>query len=141
MEIKLNKLDVINYDDNNQEHINFKRELLNDENFRRYFGETFMRKADQIFVSSNEMELKKAYLVKDDDLIVGMIRIFSYHQAGYVNIQYAVRPKCRNQGYGTQILKEISEFLLDNNIKCIEGEIDKNNLGSIKVATSLGYQK
>lgn len=141
MEKNLDTLSIVSYDDNIQEHRNFKRELLTDEEFKKYFGEMFIKKADDIFTSSNDLEVKKAYLVKDFDEIVGMIRIFSYHESGVVNIQYAVRPSVRKQGYGSRILKEISNFLIQNNITCIEGNIDKNNIGSLKIATSLGYEK
>lgn len=141
MEKNLDTLSMVSYDDNLEEHRKFKKELLNDESFQKYFGEMFIKKASDIFTSSDHIELKKAYLVKDIDQIVGMIRIFSYHQSGVVNIQYAVRPSVRKQGYGSRILKEISEFLIQNNIRTIEGDIDKNNIGSLKIATSLGYEK
>lgn len=141
MEKNLDTLSIVSYDDNLPEHRKFKRELLTDESFKEYFGEMFIKKADEIFTASNELETKKAYLVKDLDKIVGMIRIFSYHESGVANVQYAVRPSFRKQGYGSKILKELSNFLIQNNIRCIEGDIDKNNIGSLKIATSLGYEK
>lgn len=141
VEKNLETLSIVSYDDSFIEHRKFKRELLSDDLFKEYFGAMFIKNADDIFTSSNELETKKAYLVKDLDEIVGMFRIFSYHQSGVINIQYAVRPSFRKKGYGSRILKELSNFLIQNNIRCIEGSIDKNNISSLKIATSLGYEK
>lgn len=82
------------------------------------------------------------YWVTDENNIIGLVRIFSYHQLGYVNIQYAVLPDYRNLGYGKRILQEFSNYLMmQENIVCVEGEIDKSNIGSIKVATQIGYEQ
>ena len=70
-----------------------------------------------------------------------MIRIFSYHEAGYINLQYAICPSLRNKNYGTKILKEVSHYFLANGIKCIELDIDKTNIGSIKCAINVGFEK
>ncbi|MBD9085238.1 GNAT family N-acetyltransferase [bacterium] len=141
MEQELNTLKLVSYNDQNMEHRKFKRELLNDTLFQEYFGQMFIKKSDDIFQTTDKIEIKKAYLVEDNGQIVGMIRLFSYHESGVVNIQYAVRPCMRRKGYGTKILREFSDFLIKNNIHCIEGDIDKNNIGSIKIATDLEFRK
>lgn len=141
MEKSLGTLTLINYNDDIIEHRSFKRELLNDTEFRKYFGEMFIKLSDDIFVESDELEIKKAYLVLDKDEIVGMVRIFSYHESGVANIQYAVSPSMRKKGYGKLILKEFTTFLLKNGITSIEGEISSSNIGSIKVALDLGFEK
>lgn len=119
--------------------------LLADQEFKKYFGEFFIKNEEQYFETTNDVQIKKVFWVCDtenNDEIVGMVRIYSYHEAGYISIQYAVLPDYRKQGYGKLILKELSEFLLQNkDIRCIEGDIDKTNLGSIKVATSLGFKE
>ena len=141
MERIFDKLMLVSYDNDNLEHRKFKNELLNDEEFRRYFGDMFIKNADDIFQKTDEIELKKAYLVLDNTEIVGMIRIFNYHESGTVTVQYAVSPKFRRQGYGKLILKELTDFLIKNGIKCIKGEINSSNIGSIKIAESLGFKK
>lgn len=142
MEIKLNTLKIINYDTNNINHRQTKYEILKDENFKRYFGEFFIKDSDEYFQSSNNLEPKKVYWVIDENVIIGLVRIFSYHQLGYVNIQYAVLPSYRNLGYGKRILQEFSSYLMEQeNIVCVEVEIDKANIGSIKIATSIGYEQ
>lgn len=85
--------------------------------------------------------MKKVYFIKDNDQIIGLVRFFSYHELGFVNIQYAVLPDYRRQGYGKKIVKELTNYLMKNyDIKCIEADIDKNNVGSIKTVLSVGYQ-
>lgn len=142
MEIKLNTLKIINYDSNNEIHRKAKYEILRDDNFKKYFGDFFIKDSDLYFQDSNSLETKKIYWVTDQNNIVGMVRIFSYHQLGYVNIQYAVLPNYRNLGYGKRILQEFSSYLMSQeNVVCVEGEIDKNNTGSIKIATQIGYEQ
>ncbi|MDD3452928.1 MAG: GNAT family N-acetyltransferase [Bacilli bacterium] len=137
---KLNDLNLIDYDDDNIKHKKFKNLLLSDLDFRNYFGDFFIKNSDNIFSSSEDLEVNKAYLLMDKDMIVGMIRIFSYHEAGFINLQYAVNPELRNLGYGTKILKEITKYFFENNIKCIDLNIDKNNIGSIKCAKNIGFE-
>lgn len=140
MEKNIGKLVITSYDTNNNSHREFKNSLINDLEFKKYFGEFFLKRIDDIFTNSDSLEVDKAYIVLENDKIIGMIRIFSYHQLGFLNIQYAVNPEYRNQGYGKKILKEVSNYFLNNNnIKCISLDIDKNNIGSIKCALDAGY--
>lgn len=111
--------------------------MLKDDDFRRYFGDFFIKNEDLIFDSSDSFEVGKAYLIIEEDQIIGLIRIFSYHEDGYINLQYAVSPSLRNKNYGTKILKEISHYFLKNGIKCIDLDIDKTNIGSIKCAINV----
>lgn len=142
MEQELETLKLVSYDKNNLKHNKAKISLLSDFNFKKYFGDFFLRDADEYFTNSDKIELKKIYLIEDNNDIVGMIRLFSYHELGYINIQYAVLPEYRGFGYGKRILSEITKYIMsDPNIKCVEGDIDKTNIGSIKIATSIGYNK
>lgn len=139
MEKNIGKLVITSYDANNSSHRKFKESLINDLEFKKYFGQFFLKRIDDIFSNSNSLQVDKAYLILENDKIIGMIRIYSYHQLGFLNIQYAVNPQYRNQGYGKKILKEVSNYFLNDNIKCISLDIDKNNIGSIKCALDAGY--
>ena len=138
---QLGEFNLVSYDSKNKKHTEFKYYLLNDELFKQYFGDFFIKKSDEIFDESSNLEVKKAYLIEDRELIVGMIRLFSYHETGFVTLQYAVSPEYRKQGYGTKILKEISNYLFSNGIKCIDLDINKNNIGSIICAENCNYEK
>lgn len=140
MQQNLDNITLVSYDDTNADHRKFKRRLLSDDEFRRHFGDMFIKNADEIFEATENIELKKAYLILKEENIIGMFRIFSYHESGVVNIQYAVDPKQRRQGYGSLILKELTDFLFKNGIECVEGEIDSRNIGSIKVASNIGFE-
>lgn len=141
MEQKLETLSMISFDNDNIMHNKVKREFLFDSDFRKYFGEMFLKDEEKYFKNSDHIELKKVYFIKDNDQIIGLVRFFSYHELGFVNIQYAVLPDYRRQGYGKKIVKELTNYLMKNyDIKCIEADIDKNNVGSIKTVLSVGYQ-
>lgn len=137
----IDRLSIVSYDSNDARHRKFKNDLIKDEEFKRYFGDFFLKRVDDIFTDSEFLEVDKAYLVVDNETIIGMIRIFSYHEAGFINIQYAVAKECRNQGYGKELLREITKYFLNKNIKCISLDIDKNNIGSIKCALNVGYKR
>ena len=141
MQQKLENLTLVSYDDENIEHRRFKRQLLNDEEFKQQFGDMFIKKADEIFQESEKIELKKAYLLLNENDVVGMIRIFNYHESGMIMFQYAVRPKYRNQGYSQMIIKEFTDFLLENNISCVKVEINDDDIGNIEYITSLGFKE
>ena len=141
MEQKLETLTMISFDSNNIMHHKAKREFLLDSDFRKYFGEMFLKNEEEYFANSNGIELKKIYFIQDENQIIGLIRFFSYHELGFVNIQYAVLPDFRKQGYGKKIVREITHYLMNNgSIKCIETDIDKSNIESIKTVLSAGYQ-
>lgn len=63
MEQKLETLKLISFDKNNLEHNVAKRKLLNDDEFKKYFGEFFIKDADNYFNNSDKIELKKVYLI------------------------------------------------------------------------------
>ena len=141
MEQKLETLTMISFDSNNIMHHKAKRKFLLDPDFRKYFGEMFLKNEEEYFANSNTVELKKIYFIQDKNQIIGLVRFFSYHELGFVNIQYAVLPDFRKQGYGKKIVRELTSYLMKNgSIKCIETDIDKSNIGSIKSVLSAGYQ-
>ena len=142
MKIKLDSLIISSYDRTNKNHLNFKLGLYNDEMFINYFGQFFLKKIDEIFDNSNELEVNKAYLIEDNENVVGMIRIFKKSFNGVIELQYLVSKNYRNSGYGTKILKEVSNYLIStNDVTCIKLDIDKTNKGSIVCATKVGYNK
>ena len=56
------------------------------------------------------------------------------------NLNYGVHPNYRNQGYGTKILKEVSDYTLSEKNKGVRISISKTNEYSIKAALSAGYE-
>ena len=59
MEQELETLKLVSYDKNNLKHNKAKISLLSDFNFKKYFGEFFLRDADEYFTNSDKIELKK----------------------------------------------------------------------------------
>lgn len=141
MTIELESLILKSYDNSNNKHQKFKNSLDYDDHFIKFFGQFFIKNIDEIFVPSKELETNKAYIIEEADNVLGMIRIFKKTFNGELTLQYAVSKEYRNQGYGKKILKEISNYFINNkDISCIKLNIDKNNLGSIECAKKVGYE-
>jgi len=142
MELKLDTLTLKSYDSNCDKHTRYKNSLEYDDDFVKYFGHFFIKNIDDIFVASDTLEVNKAYILEDNDEVIGMIRIFKKTFNGVIELQYAVSKEYRKNGYGIKILKEMSNYFMSiKDINCIKLDIDKNNIGSITCATSLGYIK
>lgn len=142
MNIQLDTLVLKSYDSNNNKHTKFKNTLEYDEEFVKYFGNFFIKNINDIFSPSDTLEVNNAYILEDNEEVIGMIRIFNKTFNGVIDLQYAVSRDYRKSGYGKKILKEMSNYFINNkDINCIKLDIDKNNLGSISCATSLGYIK
>ena len=140
MVLELETLVLKSYDNNNNKHTSYKNSLEYDEDFVKFFGHFFIKNIDSIFVHSDTLEVNKAYIIEDNEEVIGMIRIFRKTFNGVIELQYAVSREYRRIGYGTKILKEISDyFMLNNEVNCIKLDINKNNIGSITCAKSLGY--
>jgi len=141
MTLELESLVLKSYDRTNKKHLNFKNGLNYDLLFIKFFGQFFLKNIDEIFVSSIELEINKAYIIEENDDVVGMIRIFKKNFNKEITLQYAVAEDYRNKGYGKKILKEISDYFMTvKDISCIKLDIDKNNLASIDCAEKVGYE-
>lgn len=140
MEIELEKFKLVSYDSKNETHRNCKYKFLKDEQFVKFFGQFFIKNSDEYFSDSNELEIKKVYFIEEEEKIIGLVRFFDIKESGIVDLQYAVNPEYRGLGYGNILLKEVTEYLLNNN-KLIRLDIDKNNLNSIKCAIRNNYEE
>lgn len=136
MTIKLDKLILQSYDNKNEQHRNFKYSILRDESFNKFFGQMFIKNSDEYFKETDNLEVKKIYLIQDEENIIGMIRLFDKNNFDIINLQYAVAPEFRNMGYGKKILKEISEYFKNYTIDL---DINKNNIPSINCAIDSGF--
>ena len=63
MKQKLETLSMISFDDNIM-HNKVKREFLLDSDFRKYFGEMFLKDEEEYFKNSDHIELKKSLFYK-----------------------------------------------------------------------------
>ncbi len=133
-------LQFFSYDFTSPSHHAFVKELISDPNVDKY-----LKNVEGFIYRDTEIPLNNAFLVGKGDNIVGYINL--YEELNTVAMDYAVRPSFRgirnnsNETIGCEILRETSEFILDNYefIRFIRLYIAKSNIRSIKAATRAGF--
>ena len=133
MEIKLNDLQIVSYDSKNGPIKQFIKSIKNDELIKYYCGRYV---ADKIMSSENcsKLLLETGYMITNNNNLIGYIATdkLEYNSVG---LECGVHPLFRNQGYGSKILKEVSDFLLQRDfIEQIDLSIDSENIYSEKCA-------
>lgn len=87
--------------------------------------------------TSDEIELTKGYLVEYNGEIVGYV-YFTNKANGKMYFEYLVLKQFRGQGIGSNILDNVTDYVLELNTDVLELRlsIDKSNLASMKAAES-----
>ncbi|MCG3669003.1 GNAT family N-acetyltransferase [Aliarcobacter butzleri] len=98
-----------------------------------------------------KLKLSKANLEKDyavnlacvfDNVVIGDINIWYTQMKDSVEIGYTFNPKYSNNGYATEALKTIVEYLLtQKGIHRIQANMDARNLSSAKLCEKIGMRK
>lgn len=98
-----------------------------------------------------KLKLSKANLEKDhainlacvlDNVVIGDINIWHTQMKDSVEIGYTFNPKYSNNGYATEALKAIVEYLLtQKGIHRIQANMDARNLSSAKLCEKIGMRK
>lgn len=135
-DIELKTLKLVNFDKKNSSHISF---------FKKLNGDSSIKKRFQGLLSPlvSKEKFGKAFLVGDNNDLVGYIEIGEVDpDDDSVYLRAAVDEDKRGHGYGKRILSETSEYLFDNtDIRSIKLKIADDNIPSMKVAFSGGYEK
>lgn len=132
MEINLESYRLIKYDINNHKHMNFIKKLFNDDNVVFYLGHL-------------EKNVNNAYIVSDyNDNYVGYLSlsdvVVNIKNLTSSTIYYAIDKRYRGMGYGSGLLKEVSEYRLAD-IDMLVMMIDVNNIASLKAAEKAGFNE
>ncbi|MFY4759104.1 GNAT family N-acetyltransferase [Aliarcobacter butzleri] len=98
-----------------------------------------------------KLKLSKANLEKDyavnlacvlDNVVIGDINIWHTQMKDSVEIGYTFNPKYSNNGYATEALKAIVEYLFtQKSIHRIQANMDARNLSSAKLCERIGMRK
>ncbi|WP_323589786.1 GNAT family N-acetyltransferase [Aliarcobacter butzleri] len=98
-----------------------------------------------------KLKLSKANLEKDyainlacvlDNVVIGDINIWYTQMKDSVEIGYTFNPKYSNNGYATEALKAIVEYLFtQKGIHRIQANMDARNLSSAKLCEKIGMRK
>ena len=131
--MKLNNIELVPYSDEYKDVL-IKINNDNSNHFVKQIEERLM-----LGNHTNSFELNSGYLVKIDNNIVGYV-YYSAISNFRMYIEYLILSCYRKKGYGSLLLKESTDYILNNyNIKKICLDIDKSNLASMNTAISCGY--
>ena len=139
MRFSKNGLEFISFN-NSEEHKEFVSDLLSDQDVRKYIPKvnTKIKKKNPNSIYEN------GYIVKNIDTneLIGFV-YFGLPFQKEADINYAVHPDYRLEGYGKRILKTSSEFILekDKSVDNIVLIISPDNLISQRAAQSVGFSK
>ena len=129
--IKLKTLELDDFED----VFEWRKNLITRKMFR-YTGRVDRNKFYDIFVNYlNDLSFIALY----NDNKIGFIRLENMHRGTY-EISINVNPKYRGKGYGKRILNKLLEKKI-NGVDLIFSSIKKNNIPSIKLFLSCGFQE
>lgn len=136
-DIKLQTLKLVGFDKKNDEHISFFKNLNSDFSIKKRFQGLLAP-----LVSNNDC-FGRAFLVSDNDDLVGYIEIGEVDpDDNSIYLRAAIDNNKRSHNYGKQLLSETSEYLFQNtDIDAIKLKIADDNIPSMKIAFSCGYEK
>ena len=140
MYIKLKNLAITSYNSNSIDHIKFVKDMKDANRIDNYLYnciDEMIKKSE----NRSNLVIGYGYIIKDKDNLVGFVRPARINNIDILNIDYGVHPKYRHQGYGTEILVEVSDFFLDSfdNIHKIKLSIEESNTYSLACAKKAGF--
>lgn len=134
MNIELETLVLIRYNDD--KHSELKSEFLGNSNSK------YVQKIDERLELSRNNDksiYQSAFVVEDNGTSIGYLYISNISN-DEVFLECSVLKEFRKQGYGSRILREVSDYLFEtHNIRNIRLDIDPSNIGSITTAKSCGF--
>lgn len=142
MVVKIGDYEIHSYDANDNDQRHLKYVLDNDLDFRNYVTKNIKeRLTEGETTQGGGLQYNHSYLVKYKNDFVGYIRLEELIWNGTLNIQMAVSPEFRNQKLGSNILKVLSDYLLENYEEIIKlrGIIEKRNKHSKLMAERAGF--
>ncbi len=141
MKIKLNSLYICNYDPEDITKFNFLKKIHEDELIRQYLGRFV---STDIADSQNDERiiLDHSYIISNEKDHVGFISIPELRD-GELTLEYGVHPDFRHKGYGTKILREVSDYFFEerNFVESVGLCIDSENKYSQKAAFNAGFEQ
>lgn len=123
-----------------RDHYYLRERLKNDSAVCKYISshfDTWIKKP----ISEDDYEVGGAYVICVNDDAVGMVGSTFMSSSGILDFWCCIDKQYRNQGYGEKVLVQTSQYLIENMkyLKNIKLNIQKDNIGSNKVAQNAGY--
>lgn len=143
MNIKLKTLTITDYNDLDKRKIRFIKDISNDplvNHFVESKKEMLIKNIEDSKNSDNLM-VGPVYIIAEKKKLIGFIRLATLNEIGLLDLHYGVHPNYRHQGYGSRILKEVGNYLLNKKeIKKIKLDIKDINKNSIKCAEHANFK-
>lgn len=140
MKIKMGSLSITEYCSSDKRKYHFKKEMMNDPAFS-IFVTSYL---DEIFEKDENISVLEpghSYIITEGKTPVGYIRLNPTDEEKVIDLHYGVLPEYRKKHYGTSILKQVRNYLLEiENYKNIELHISDKNIASLKCAKRAGYR-
>ena len=135
MNIELKSLLLTRYD--SDKHKALKDELESGQSQSEFINQIGVRL--EASKDNDKSIYQSAFVVEDLGTPVGYLYISSMiHDE--VFLEYAVLKEERGKGYGSDIVKETTDYLFENhNIRSVRLDIDPSNKNSINAAEAAGY--
>ena len=140
MKIKMKSLYITDYTESDIRKIKFIEELKCDPLICKYLYKD-IDKSLKLSHDMEKLEYGESYLIEDQENVIGYVRLADFEEKN-LELHYAVHPQFRHKGYGSRLLGEASDYLLDkfNNIKRLCLYIDITNINSIRCAKSAKFK-
>ena len=135
MKIELETLNLIRY--NYDKHNLIKEEL----SFGNSNSKYVQKISERLELSSNNDKsiYQSAFVVEDKGISIGYLYISNVSD-DEVFLECSILKDFRKKGYGSKILKEVSEYLFQKeNIRNIRLDIEPSNIASISTAKACGF--
>lgn len=140
MDISIGNLTISSFCVDNVEHIIFRKELIEDKCFHKFFPHFTEDTVLKPIINDNEIKLKNSYIIRDNNKLVGWIRIGGIDKD--ITFDCAVHPSFRKMGYGSMIIDECSNYLFENDIaQEIECVIREDNSDCINCISKHKYKR
>ncbi len=141
MRWNIGNFDIISYDAKNKEHNQFRKELVNDPMISLYFKNAVMYALESTY-PEHGFAFNQAYFVANPSALIGYLYIGNCDFTGVLSLNYALHSSFRGQHIGSEMLKQIRDFLIQNiaQINNIDLAIPVHNMIGVKTAISAGFE-
>ncbi len=138
MEIELNNVKLVSYDDSNNKH---KSLLMN---FSNESKSNYIQDIEIRLTSSNNKKsgvFDRGFIASSNDECFGYVFISKLIK-DEMFLEISILKEYRGKGLGKILLEEVSEYIISNyNVKSIILDIDPSNIASVMTALSCGYME
>lgn len=140
MKIKMDSLVITEYCSSDKRKFRFIKDISEDpliNHFVSHNMDEWLEDSEGV----DELLIGPAYIVEEQNKLVGFIRLAYLELDGTLNLHYGIHPDYRKQHYGTRILQEVSKYIFKRlpNVKKIELYIKEINKGSLHCAKNANF--